>query len=228
MHAHSFRTDEGRAQYLATYNEILALWPVPYESKFVPTSHGTTHVLVCGPEGAPPLVLLHAYAFSAASWYAQVGALAAGHRVYAVDVMGDMTQTLQTRHFKNRTETAQWLRELLDALGIQKTVMAGHSYGGWLTLNFALCAPERVERIALLAPASTFVPMVWHFNLRRITTPTLLLIGEHEVIYDLQKAMARATRLLPNVQAKIIPGASHCLTIEQPDAINNALVSFVG
>lgn len=167
-HKLSFKTPEGEEAYLAAYAENLALWPVPYQEQYIETSHGITHVVTAGPVGAPPVVLLHAYAMNATEWFANVEALAKTHRVYAIDVMGDMTQTVQTRPFKKRAETAVWLKELLDTLGIERTVMIGHSYGGWLTLNFALCAPERLEKIVLLAPASTFVKMVPQFTLRRI------------------------------------------------------------
>lgn len=164
----SFKTPEGQAAYLAAYDANMALWPVPHQSHYIQTSHGVTHVITCGPADAPPVVLLHAYLFSATEWYANVAALAANHRLYVVDVMGDMTQTVQSRPFRKRAETAIWLSELLDALGIERTIMIGHSYGAWLTLNFALHAPERLERMVLLAPAASFMPMVRQFLLRRL------------------------------------------------------------
>ena len=43
-----------------------------------------------------------------------------------------------------------------------------------------------------------------------------------------QKAKARATGLPTNVQAQIIPGASHGLITEQPNAINSPALSFPG
>jgi pimeloyl-ACP methyl ester carboxylesterase len=164
----SFKSPEGQEQYLAAYDAVLALWPVPYQSQYIETSHGVTHVITCGPADAPPVVLLHAYLFSSTEWYANVEPLAANHRVYIVDVMGDMTQSVPSRPFRKRAETAVWLGELLDALGIQRTIMIGHSYGGWLTINFALHAPERLERIVLLAPAASLLPMVGQFTLRRL------------------------------------------------------------
>lgn len=283
---HSFKTDAGAAEYLAQYRENMGLWPVAYEERYVETSHGTTHVITCGPADGKPLVLLHAYLFSATSWYANIAALSAKYRVYAVDVMGDLTPTLQTKHFKNRAETAVWLQELLDALGIERALMAGHSYGGWLTLNLALCAPQRLERMVLLAPAASFVPMVGSFTwrrlyafffrgrglnafaqwclapgntvpeglvdlmrlalkhyrftgmvvqpdvytdeeLRRIQTPALLLIGDHEVIYKAEAAMERANRLLKGLKSELIPNASHVLIAEQPERINAAMLAFL-
>lgn len=45
------------------------------------------------------------------------------------------------------------LEAILDALGIARTALVGHSLGGAVALRFALDHPERVERLALLSPA---------------------------------------------------------------------------
>jgi hypothetical protein len=54
-----FRSAEGRAAYLAAYDALLSLWPVPYEPVYVETPFGVTHVLVAGPKDGEPLVSKH-------------------------------------------------------------------------------------------------------------------------------------------------------------------------
>ena len=39
------------------------------------------------------------------------------------------------------------------------------SFGGWLALNYAVAAPERVQKLVLLSPGG-FLPMVRQFSLR--------------------------------------------------------------
>ena len=51
------------------------------------------------------------------------------------------------------------MKTVLDGLGIEKAHVAGVSYGGWLAMNMALLAPERVLKAALVAPAGSFVPL---------------------------------------------------------------------
>src|SRR4029453_11903706 len=55
--ASAFKTAEGEAKFLAGYDNAMKLWPVPYEQIDVRNRFGTTHVVICGPTTAPPLVL---------------------------------------------------------------------------------------------------------------------------------------------------------------------------
>ena len=38
-----FKTPENQAKYMAAYDAVLALWPVPYESLDIPTRFGKSH-----------------------------------------------------------------------------------------------------------------------------------------------------------------------------------------
>lgn len=49
-----FRTTEGEREYHAAYGAVLAKWPIPYESIFVPTRYGDTHIIVSGTKANPP------------------------------------------------------------------------------------------------------------------------------------------------------------------------------
>ncbi|WP_458122728.1 alpha/beta fold hydrolase [Paenibacillus sp. Z3-2] len=58
-------------------------------------------------------------------------------------------------------------------------------------------------------------------------TPTLLLIGDKEVIYPANKAIANAKSLIPNLEAHVIAGASHALTMEHADIVNELTHHFL-
>ncbi|MFE8700806.1 alpha/beta fold hydrolase [Cytobacillus sp. FJAT-54145] len=57
--------------------------------------------------------------------------------------------------------------------------------------------------------------------------PTLLLVGENEVIYPARKTIANAKRYIPNLETQIIPGANHSLTIEYADIVNEQIINFL-
>ena len=63
-------------------------------------------------------------------------------------------------------------------------------------------------------------------TLRRISVLTTVLIGDREVIYRTgpHVALARAQRLIPNVQTHLMAGANHMLTIDCPDELGAAML----
>ena len=75
-----FKTDAGRARYLAAYDAALGDWPVPYEAFDIPTRLGRTHVIASGPPDAPALVLLPSFAGSALIWRLNVAGLSRSYR----------------------------------------------------------------------------------------------------------------------------------------------------
>lgn len=278
-----FRTPQGQARYFAAYEATLALWPVPVESIDVPTRFGLTHLHICGPQAAPPLLLLPGQAISSTMWYPNIEALSSAHRVYALDIPGDMGKSLQSRRFVKPTDFADWLTDLFDALQLEQAHVAGLSYGGFIALRFALSAPQRVIKLVLMAPASLlsirpsfFLRMASVFlpafilsreakqqvllgaytpnaapvigqmltstdfrysmylppnhtdeELKQVKAPTLLLLGDQEVIYNAGAALKRAATFIPNLQTRLIPGAGHALNFDQPEMVNQSILEFL-
>lgn len=64
-------------------------------------------------------------------------------------------------------------------------------------------------------------------ELRRINTPTLLLVGDHEKIFKPQQMLERARSLIPNLEADTIPNAAHLLLVDQPEAVNSRMEAFL-
>ena len=55
----------------------------------------------------------------------------------------------------------------------------------------------------------------------------MLLIGDKEVIYPAEKAIANAKRLIPDLETHFIPGASHSLTMEHAEVVNELTLHFL-
>jgi lipase len=82
----------------------------------------------------------------------------AGHRVVGVDLRGHGASTFLPpwsieQHLADLVETAA-------ALGLDRAVWVGHSFGGRLVSELAAAHPERVERAVLLDPALHIEPEV--------------------------------------------------------------------
>ena len=70
-------------------------------------------------------------------------------------------------------------------------------------------------------------PVFTDEELGQITAPILLLIGDHEFMYEPKKALDRATSLIPNLHAELIPNASHMLNRDQPELVIKEALDFL-
>jgi pimeloyl-ACP methyl ester carboxylesterase len=165
-----FKSKKGEAEYMAAYEATMQLWSVPYDAMDIPSRFGSTHLVVCGPKDAAPLVLLHCFFTSLTSWAYNVADLSRDYRVYALDMMGQPSKSVPDQPIRNREEMAEWLASVLDALGIRQTDLAGYSYGGFAALNYAIRAPERIKKLVLLTPIGSFVPLKTQFFIRGMLT----------------------------------------------------------
>jgi pimeloyl-ACP methyl ester carboxylesterase len=98
-------------------------------------------------------VLLHGSGATSAMWLGDVASYVESHRVYAVDIPGEPGLSAPTRPALASGAYANWLGDVLDALGIERSRLVGISLGGWLAADFAARQPDRVERLVLLSPS---------------------------------------------------------------------------
>jgi pimeloyl-ACP methyl ester carboxylesterase len=66
-----------------------------------------------------------------------------------------------------------------------------------------------------------------HGELTTIQTPTLVLIGDREVIYDPAKALERALRLIPDVRGTLIPHSRHDMCFSQRRVVDARVIDFL-
>lgn len=65
-------------------------------------------------------------------------------------------------------------------------------------------------------------------ELRRVASPTLVLMGEHERFFDPHRAIARAQALIPGlVAAEVVPHAGHMMTVDQPEYLKARVERFL-
>lgn len=150
-----YSSPEVQARHMAIYDSKMERWPTPYEDVYVDTSYGTMHVIVSGPEDAPPVLLLNASAMSGWSWLYNVGELNKSYRTYAVDTLGEVgkSELYDATHYPPDGKAYADLHvEITDALDIEKAYVVGASFGGFMATNYALHYPDRVEKLALLGP----------------------------------------------------------------------------
>jgi pimeloyl-ACP methyl ester carboxylesterase len=64
--------------------------------------------------------------------------------------------------------------------------------------------------------------------LQMIKTPTLLLLGDNETLYQggPDQAIRRAEELMPNIQTVVIPDAGHAVLWEEPELVSSHILDF--
>lgn len=99
-----------------------------------------------------PVVLVHGLSGSTLWWSRNVPALAERYRVYIVDLPGFGTMRSSPRRFV-LGEAAAWLAGWMEAVGLDRAHLVGHSMGGYVSVRLAAGRPELLRRLVLVAPA---------------------------------------------------------------------------
>jgi pimeloyl-ACP methyl ester carboxylesterase len=219
-------------------------------------------------------------------WRYNVAQLGEHFRLYLIDTINDPGKSEAAPDFTPDPGYTPWTVEVLDALGIEKALLLGHSKGGWIALNAAINTAARVEKTVLLAPAvginsavsSTFMlkslavglfpstrtvtsymkyvsgpeahvnasyvdyltrvirgtrpKLVKHkqfsdAELASITSPVLLVFGDHEVCVDYRKVIERAQACIKPLEVRVVQGTGHALQGEKPETVNALLINFL-
>jgi pimeloyl-ACP methyl ester carboxylesterase len=126
--------------------------------------------------------------------------------------------------------TAEGMREILranfhdpawaeDDAYVERRVRASLAPGAWEVINAArLKAPN-------VPPRSTFgQPDTIRYE--NVSVPTLVLVGAEDKLREPGYHHAMVERI-PNVQARVVPGAGHLLNIEKAEDFNRATLDFL-
>ena len=103
-----------------------------------------------GRTGRDVVVLVHGIAGDSSEWSPVLDRLGDTYDVVAPDLAGHGNST-RLRGDHSIGAFATWLRDLLEALGVEKATFVGHSLGGGVVMQFAYQYPEYVERMVLVS-----------------------------------------------------------------------------
>jgi pimeloyl-ACP methyl ester carboxylesterase len=245
-----------------------------------------------------PLLALHGAAAHAHWWDPVAPYLARRLRVLALDWRGHGRSEWPRPPAYRSEDFAADLLGMIERLGLEDVVVAGHSMGGHSALAFAAWHPDRLARLIVvdarphvnmerlralqrraprpptefpslaqalarfwLRPPETVAPLAvlaaiargglvrlpsgrWRYRfdpacertrvpvdcwplLPRITSPTLVVRGEHSTILDREVAR-RMVKALPSGALEEIPGAYHHVTFDAPRALAECMLAWLG
>lgn len=97
-----------------------------------------------------PLVLVHGFPLDSTSWNEIIPFLEDNFDLILPDLRGFGQSAVITSHY-TVSDMADDLAGLLNQLGIEKTMVAGHSMGGYVALAFAKKYPHRMNGLGLIS-----------------------------------------------------------------------------
>ena len=102
-----------------------------------------------------PLVLLHGFGAGVGFWTLNIDSLSEKQRLYAVDVLGfgrSSRPTFPSDGAEAEKIFIQSIEEWREKVGLEKFILLGHSFGGYLACSYSLAYPERVQHLILADP----------------------------------------------------------------------------
>jgi 3-oxoadipate enol-lactonase len=198
-------------------------------------------------------VLLHALGEESSDWARVAEALAPAWRVYAPDLRGHGASDWLGGYTIEQLTTD--LAAFLDALGLDRVTLVGHSVGGPPAYLYSARRPDRVARLVLEDPAPPWPrtrrvltrpdgplpfdwdatalsneftdPQVrsWRDSLRQVRAPALLIAGGPASHID-QSQLADMATLIPDCQLFTIP-AGHLVHAARPAEFTAVVTGFL-
>jgi pimeloyl-ACP methyl ester carboxylesterase len=127
---------------------------VKIEERYLALSHGKTRILEAA--SGYPTLLVHGAGFwsGADTWLPVMPDLAEKLRVIAMDCLNYGKGDVFNQEF-SFAYMVDHIREVIDALGVEKVNLVGHSMGGWLGTLFGYESPHRLNKLVLVAAGGT-------------------------------------------------------------------------
>lgn len=139
----------------AAETRILKYINTPYESKFVDLDdENKLWTVTFNPQATNlPLVMVHGFGGGLALWAMSIDALAKNRPVYVFDLLGfgrSSRPRFSTDPQEAEVEYVNSIEQWRQQIGLEKFVLLGHSFGGFLSSAYALRHPSRVKHLVLV------------------------------------------------------------------------------
>ena len=148
-----FKSELGKKEILSLYDQKLKELNIEYQSLYVDTRFGKTHVLITGKPSNPPLVIVHGSNACAPISLESYPNLSSKYQVFAIDVLAQPNRSDETRLSMKDASYGIWMNEVLDELKINNVVLLGFSFGGLIILKTLIYNASKIKEVFLASPA---------------------------------------------------------------------------
>jgi pimeloyl-ACP methyl ester carboxylesterase len=126
----------------------------------VPVNGGSLFIDDGGGRSGIPIVLIHGNGGSSAQWRSQLEHFrSSGRRAIAIDLPGFGRSTAPANGDLSLDAMAAAIDRAVDAIGVGRFVIAGHSYGGAVVAKYAALHPQKVAGVVYVDAAAMKLPL---------------------------------------------------------------------
>lgn len=147
-----YKSPEGKKEIFGLYDKMLEKLSYEFESTYVKTRFGRTHLLTGGNKNGEALFVFQGGNGINPQDLILYEKLAENYCIYTPDTPGYPGKSDEIALSPNNDEYGQWAIDLLDESGIEKANFMGYSCGGGVVMRSAAYAPERINKAVLINP----------------------------------------------------------------------------
>lgn len=157
------------------------------EDRYIRVGQFNTRYWAEGDHGSTVL-LLHGIGAYIERWLPSLATLATQHRVYAMDLLGHGRTDKPSSATYSWEAAAQFVKDFMAALKIERASLVGHSMGGGIALTMALKFPAMVEKLVLVCSAGLGkdMPLAFRFVVVPVLGEIITRLGRNGSARDLK------------------------------------------
>ena len=148
-----FKSEIGKRQVLALYEQKLAALAIDYREQDITTSFGQTRIIITGNREHPPLFIIHGSNGCAPISLEVYPKLAKHYQVFAIDVLAQPNKSEGNRISMKDDSYGQWINEIITKLDLEEVTLVGFSFGGLIILKTLINNEQKIKAAFLAAPA---------------------------------------------------------------------------
>jgi pimeloyl-ACP methyl ester carboxylesterase len=152
----------------------------------------SVHVVMAGDPGRQAILFLHGYPENWAAFEDVMHILKDNYYVLAIDLPGiGLSEPIASC---DKRSMANFIGEVIQALGLERIILAGHDIGGMTTYAFVKQFPEKLVKAIIMDTAIPGVapweevkrnPYIWHFAFYAVPDlPEILVTGKQRPLFD--------------------------------------------
>lgn len=126
--------------------------------------------------------------------------------------------------------TLQWANYGMPMMTFPSRSTVKRFINGTSTTGYSINDPVHEQMIIgmmNMKNVSFMRPVFSDEELKQMQAPTLLLVGDREIMYEPRKALERASGLIPNLRAELIPNAIHLINSDQSLIVDEFILKFL-